>query len=112
MQSSASDRRAERTAILVLGMHRSGTSALTGTLACLGVALSRQLIGAGTSNPKGYWEAVEIKGVMESLLAAAGSSWNDWRPLDLSKAPAGAVAQARAVLLAHLEREFADCSIF
>jgi hypothetical protein len=64
-----------RQAILILGMHRSGTSALTGALASLGLQLPRRMLGAAPCNPKGYFEPIEIAAIHDRLLAALGSSW-------------------------------------
>jgi|GEM_PF-193329 len=73
-----------KTAILVLGMHRSGTSALTRVLNLVGCALPKATIRADENNTAGYWEPVSINTLDDQLLAAAGSGWDDWRPLDLS----------------------------
>ena len=44
-------------AILILGMHRSGTSALAGLLARLGVELGNDLYGADAeANARGFFE--------------------------------------------------------
>ncbi|MBS0319300.1 MAG: hypothetical protein JSR18_02055 [Proteobacteria bacterium] len=63
-----------RTAIVVLGMHRSGTSALARTANLLGAALPRHLVPPGPGNELGHWESAEALAVDEQLLAAAGSS--------------------------------------
>ncbi len=42
--------------ILVMGMHRSGTSAMTGVLEKLGVSLGNDLIDKNWDNPKGFFE--------------------------------------------------------
>ena len=42
--------------ILVMGMHRSGTSAMTGVLEKLGVYLGSDLIDKNWDNPKGFFE--------------------------------------------------------
>ena len=80
------------TAILVAGMHRSGTSALAGALNLLGVPLGQHLLEPGPDNPKGYWEHRDIVTVHERLLAALGSRWDDVRAL-----PAGWLASDAAV---------------
>jgi hypothetical protein len=68
--------------VIVLGMHRSGTSALTGVLSMLGADPGGTLIPAHESiNPKGFWEHAEIVAIHERLLAALGSSWHDEGPL-------------------------------
>ena len=42
--------------VLVLGMHRSGTSALARGLRVLGIALGDDLLPAHPCNPKGFFE--------------------------------------------------------
>ncbi len=74
---------ATRTAILVLGMHRSGTSALTRVIDLLGVDNARDLLGPWHSNPTGHWEPVRLQQFHDAVLETAGSSWNDWRKLRL-----------------------------
>ncbi|MCE9522603.1 MAG: hypothetical protein K8S25_09255 [Alphaproteobacteria bacterium] len=68
-----------RTAILVLGMHRSGTSALTRLVNFLGAALPQHLIPASKSNPRGQWESKPLVALQDELLAGLDSSWDDWR---------------------------------
>jgi len=67
--------------ILVLGMHRSGTSALAGVLTHLGVTQPNTPMEPHASNPKGFFESVRVRDFNDALLAAAGSSWKDWRPI-------------------------------
>lgn len=71
-----------KTCIIVLGMHRSGTSALTGVLSMLGIHSSDTLLPAMEGvNPKGFWEHAEIVSIHDKLLAALNSSWDDESPL-------------------------------
>jgi len=72
---------ANSTAILVLGMHRSGTSAATGWLQALGVNLGPYLMAGDPSQPKGYFEHREIVAIHEELLREFNSSWDDPRAL-------------------------------
>src|SRR5664279_2382426 len=69
-----------RNGYLVLGMHRSGTSATTAIVSMLGVSLPRNLMSPHESNERGFFESTSIKSFNEELLLAAGTSWNDWRP--------------------------------
>lgn len=71
-----------RQGVLVLGMHRSGTSAMSGVLAKLGCALPTDLMGAGAGNEKGHWEPQGIVSLNDELLASAGSHWEDWAPFN------------------------------
>jgi len=64
-------------AIVVLGMHRSGTSAFTGLLNLLGIDLGPKLMPATPDNESGYWEHAELVNLHDRLLNAAGSRWDD-----------------------------------
>ena len=59
----------------VLGMHRSGTSALTGMLAHAGFSAPKDLMPATTRNPKGYWESTRIMEANNALLNSLSSHW-------------------------------------
>ncbi len=60
--------------ILVLGMHRSGTSALTGSLEEAGVFLG-PVVRASPDNPKGWCENPVIFMMHEDILRMNGGSW-------------------------------------
>lgn len=62
--------------VVVLGMHRSGTSVGMGVLRALGVACGDDLVPAGRSNPAGFWEHAGIVAVHERLLADLGRVWH------------------------------------
>jgi hypothetical protein len=65
--------------ILVLGMHRSGTSVLARTLKLLGVAVGDEetlLPAHPTDNPTGYWERSDVVASHDEFLASAGYSWS------------------------------------
>jgi glycosyltransferase involved in cell wall biosynthesis len=68
---------ATRTGILVLGMHRSGTSAVTGALTLAGATTPRDPMPATADNPRGYWESPRIARFNNRLLESAGTRWND-----------------------------------
>src|SRR5690242_4462892 len=68
----------ERVSILVLGTHRSGTSALAGTLGRLGAVMPRTLMPATADNSRGYWESLPIVRFNDRLLYSGGSGWWDW----------------------------------
>jgi len=70
-----------RKIILILGMHRCGTSAVGGAVAKLGAALPQRLLGAGRSNPKGHFEGRQIVWLNDQILRQLGSSWDDPRAI-------------------------------
>jgi glycosyltransferase involved in cell wall biosynthesis len=86
-----------RRAILVLGMHRSGTSALTRLLSMYGASLPKDPIGPNSDNPTGYWESAEIVSIHDEMLAAVGSYWDDMAkfPMDWLDTPAAQPFKAR-----------------
>ncbi|HQT45638.1 MAG: hypothetical protein B7X08_00170 [Acidocella sp. 20-63-7] len=69
------------TALLVLGMHRSGTSSVTGTLNQLGVRLGQGLLPPMPDNPKGFFEQKPVVDLHDEILKALGTSWDDPRGL-------------------------------
>lgn len=98
-----------RSAIVVLGMHRSGTSSVAGALSMLGAAPPRTLMSPAQDNPRGFWESVVLADFNDRLLAAGGSRWDDPRPFDLA-AVSGVDGFAQEA--AHLLRaEFDDRSL-
>lgn len=63
--------------VVVLGMHRSGTSAITRSLKVLGVDLGGRLLPAEAGiNDKGFWEDVDITAFNVDLLHALGHDWH------------------------------------
>ena len=64
--------------IMVLGMHRSGTSTITRGLLCFGVALGETLSQAIAGvNDKGFWEDIDIVLLNEEILNSLQSTWHD-----------------------------------
>jgi hypothetical protein len=105
-------RRVRRSAILVLGMHRSGTSAVARVLSLLGAELPRNLLSPAADNLKGFWESSDLMTLHEDLLAAAGSSWDDWTRLPPEFFETREASRFRARLLALLEADFAESRLF
>ncbi|MHB1620145.1 MAG: methyltransferase domain-containing protein [Sulfuricella sp.] len=102
-----------RNALIVLGMHRSGTSALTGVLSMLGADPGPLLMpGQDGVNPKGFWEHTEIVALHEGLLAALDSSWQDERPLPDNWWQLPLVSPFRAALKEILQRDFSQSPVW
>lgn len=62
------------TAIVVLGMHRSGTSCLAGMLASAGLASAGAAV-RNWDNARGHFEALEMVRLNEAVLAHSGGHW-------------------------------------
>ena len=69
--------------VLVVGMHRSGTSALTEVVSSLGVSIGDKddLMPADDANQRGYWESGKLTDFQELLLMRLGGSWDHPPPL-------------------------------
>lgn len=70
------------TCIMVLGMHRSGTSSVAGTFAALGAATPKTLMPAHAQNQKGFFESIAVADFNDRILSSAGSAWYDWRKIN------------------------------
>ena len=66
-----------RAAYCVLGMHRSGTSAITQVLALAGASLPENVMPGDEHNAKGYFEPWRIAVFNDQRLRAAGGAWDD-----------------------------------
>lgn len=97
-----------RRAIIVLGMHRSGTSALAGTLVHLGATAPRTVMPATPENERGYFESLLLYRFNEDLLASAGSNWFDWRRIDPEWRASTAATIYRSRGVALLRDEFGE----
>jgi glycosyltransferase involved in cell wall biosynthesis len=77
------------TGVLVLGMHRSGTSAVAGALAAAGFHLGsdEDLAPGLPQNPQGFFEHAGIVAFDDRLLADLGWTWDTPDPLLLSRPP-------------------------
>jgi hypothetical protein len=67
---------------IVLGMHRSGTSAATRVISLLGISLCRpqDLLRSHDGNASGHWEPAPLVSANDSLLRAVSARW--WCPPD------------------------------
>lgn len=103
--SSAERAPAKRQVIVVLGMHRSGTSALTGVLERLGATAPATQIQSGAQNPKGFFESQPIARLNDRLLEEAGRRWDDWAlmPSGWKERPGVDRLRGRAAKLLELE---------
>jgi len=93
----------ESRAIVVLGMHRSGTSVVTQLISELGVYAGRpdELIPPDPYNPTGFWEHLEAVRINRDIFAELGATWTgvegDLARLS-SERRAGYVARAKRVV--------------
>jgi hypothetical protein len=99
-------------AVLIAGMHRSGTSAAAGALNISGVPLGENLLPATPENAKGYWENVEVLSIHDTLLGGLGLAWDDVRPLPNGWQRSTEAVVAREALRDWIVREFGQTTIW
>src|SRR6185503_7136141 len=92
-------------AIVVLGMHRSGTSALARALSLAGFAQPSDLMQPQADNPKGFWEPLGIVRLNEQILKLLQGSWSQPGPWLIS---GQTVAEARRGVNAWVVEKFRD----
>jgi hypothetical protein len=103
---------ASRRCIIVAGMHRSGTSAITRVVNLLGADVAKELLPAKIDNQSGFWESLAVVNIHDQLLRTLGSSWDDPFPLPDRWIEAGATQQAKRRLAEEIKRDFADSRLF
>ncbi|MBI4962353.1 MAG: hypothetical protein HY913_03680 [Desulfomonile tiedjei] len=64
--------------LVILGMHRSGTSAVSRVVNLLGVDLGSSLLPPAPDNPTGFWEHKEIVEINERLFYVLGRHWTSY----------------------------------
>ena len=102
-----------KVALLVLGVHRSGTSAITRILNLLGARLPRNLMPPLWGvNERGFWESKEVMELNEEALEAAGSAWDDILPMSRGWFDTSTAQRCRSRIEELLEAHFADASLF
>ncbi len=96
----------ESRAVLVLGMHRSGTSAIARGLAALSVYLGNDFLDAQPENPTGYWEDRGIVELNERVLKRLRITWDDVSPIDRRQLESWRTWALRRQARKYIERAF------
>ncbi len=103
----------DRVCVLILGMHRSGTSAAARLVSLIGASLPRHLMDASGSNLAGHWEPKLLVELHDRFLFGARSAWNDWRPFVPEAAlPPQALEHFRGEIRRTIVEEFAGERLF
>lgn len=102
---------ATRTCLIVLGMHRSGTSVVSGALGLLGATLPTDLMEPSSFNPKGYFESQSIMRINEETLRAIGTAWYDLRGISPADLGSITVEKAKVELKEAIRHQYGDASL-
>ncbi|MEP3656158.1 MAG: glycosyltransferase [Litorimonas sp.] len=95
---------------VVLGMHRSGTSAFANLLRSMGAVPPKTLLPPTEENPKGYWESKTLMLTHDVILSKMNSSWTDWRRLDFSETAPELIDSYKDQIKVTLHNEFDSLS--
>lgn len=68
-------------AVCVVGMHRSGTSAVARGVNALSVDLGNNFFDLQPDNPTGYWEDRTVVGINQRVLEELRLKWDDTAPI-------------------------------
>ena len=101
-----------RQAVVILGMHRSGTSALAGTAVRLGLASPRTPLPTSDDNPTGFYESFPVVQVNHKILLAAGCGWNVCLTFEPNRLDGMLRPVDRQFILETLRREFGNAASF
>jgi hypothetical protein len=84
------------TLLVVLGMHRSGTSVTTRALEAMGAEFGDKLLPPLEGiNDKGFFEDIDVNRINIDVMAAAGAAWHTAGPIDLDAIDEGTIAHQR-----------------
>ena len=75
----------QKIGLLILGMHRSGTSALTRVLSLHGYELPKNVTGQSEGNETGHWESALIEKLNTEIFEKFGLTWFSWSPMRLEE---------------------------
>jgi GT2 family glycosyltransferase len=103
---------AARHAIVIAGMHRSGTSALARVLSLLGATLPKRLMPGGEFNKAGHWESTTIMQLHEDILGSMGSAWHDWGTIESRWFKSRAAKSFQARLATAVREEYGGSQLF
>lgn len=94
-------------ALIVLGMHRSGTSAISGLLEQLGVFMGKKLFGPQRGvNEKGFFENAKVVALNEKLFDRLLQSWDDPYALNFKTYEISTLTDVQAEANQLLESEY------
>lgn len=94
---------ANRTVVLIAGMHRSGTSALARVLNSRGMTLAEDLMGPNHDNERGFFESIGLAGVHDKFFSAVGHGYDNARSLPEEAFVSPPARHLRERIVAHIQ---------
>jgi hypothetical protein len=94
--------------VFIIGMHRSGTSALGGALVSLGLTVGKNEMPPQADNPDGFNENLSLMRFHDEFLASINSNWHDPKPVGEQRFQDLVMRPIRVKLLELLKDEFGE----
>ena len=98
------------TGLFVLGMHRSGTSAVARVVNLLGFDLGKDILPPQPDNETGFWENAALLALHEEIFDILDTAWDDVLPLRSGWAGEDLVTAFRKDLIDTCDRQFQGAS--
>jgi glycosyltransferase involved in cell wall biosynthesis len=98
--------------IVVLGMHRGGTSIVARALNLLGIELGDDLLSAAPDNPTGYWESRTVLTINEAVLTTFGMTWDSVIPIDPNNWELPKIKELQLDALDKLRKKFRNARLW
>jgi len=98
--------------IVVLGMHRSGTSLMTGLLQVFGVYVGGNLLEPVSYNEKGFFEHRELYRIDDKVLKELGSSWKDYKEFSKNWYKTKKISKYKEEIKKVLKKDFGKLDLF
>ncbi|MDR8732328.1 sulfotransferase family protein [Burkholderia pseudomultivorans] len=96
----------EATLVVVLGMHRSGTSVVTRAMETMGAVFGDNLMPAVPGvNDKGFFEDLDIYAINQEILSLAGADWHSLALIDLDRIDEASLLTIRERAIRLLEKK-------
>jgi hypothetical protein len=107
-QKERTDGRLRTDPVFIIGMHRSGTSALGGVLESLGLTVGKSVMPPRPDNPKGFYENLALTELHDKFLKSIGSGWDDPKPIVGKDFQGEAASRFQSKLLPLLAEEYGE----
>ncbi|MBE8606824.1 sulfotransferase family protein [Vibrio cyclitrophicus 1F53] len=93
--------------VVILGMHRSGTSAIAKALSIMGVNLGVNLLPPKEDNKKGFWEDFNIVDFNTNLMQKQSQDWYTFGPIEQDFSD-----ECYEKVIKYVEKEFGDSIVW
>ncbi len=102
----------KRKCIFVIGMHRSGTSAMAGALHQLGITIGKDIMAPNEYNEKGYFENNKVYRLNDEIFEFLGVNWHTTYLLEENWYERQDLGHFKERIVQILDEEFANEDLF